>query len=165
MRISLKYRPLLIKEYRWWSLLLHTEQHPYIGRCYAWWSDLSPGEGEGFRPSDVPPEALLELNRTIFDEVTDGCAALGYTVDPYGEDFLLNMAYFANEAEHNHHMHWHFVPRNRVAFLSSPLNTVVEGRQWGKNYAPYETVPATPAQLRDIRLIMAKAIGGMVDDL
>lgn len=157
-----KYQPYIIKDYIDWTLFLHEKQFPYIGRCYAWWKDSSPHEGELMRPSDLGRDELLELNNTIFDEVVDACAALGYQVEPYGDKFLLNMSYLANMPEHNHHMHWHFVPRTSIPIVLAGLNLRTEDVEWGKHYAkpPLGEEALAHEKLLAIRQLMANTIGG-----
>lgn len=158
-----KYLPYIIKEYTHWTLFLHKKQNPYVGRCYAWWKkDDSQGQGENMRPSDLSRQAVFELNQTVFDEVVDACRALGHQVDPYGENFLLNMAYLANLAEHKHYMHWHFVPRFKEPLAVGKIGLLTADHEWGQHYAKpalgeYEL---DEEKLRFIRLTMAKAIGG-----
>lgn len=162
MLMSTEYAPYLIKEYRHWSLFLHRKQMPYLGRCYAWWKDTAHGEGEGLRPSDLSPEALVEVMRTVFEDVVDACHALGHSTDEYGARFRLNMAYFANEREHRHHLHWHFVPRFGEPLRFEPLGRLFCDTEFHANYAkpPGGERVLPEDQLQTVRAMMAKAIGG-----
>lgn len=163
MLSSPEYLPYLIKDYKYWELFIHDLQVPYLGRAIAWWKDRSPGEGEGMRPSDLPPEALLELNHTIFEDLLDAYRSLGYKVDPYKEHFLLNMDYLANNLGHNHHLHWHFVPRSRdIIFFEKRPTLTIHNENWGFNWSPYQTEPPSPEKNEAVRNLMAKAIGGIV---
>lgn len=160
------YAPYLIKEYPHWLLFLNKKQAPYLGRCYAWWKDREPGEGEGMRPSALPPEALVELHHRIFDDVLDACRALGHDTDAYGKSFLLNMAYLANEGHlHAHHMHWHFVPRFTRPLHLPRIGVRVEDTGWGSHYARavQDEHELGESRLRYIRAVMAKAISGIAD--
>jgi hypothetical protein len=134
MQVSEEYTPYTVREYEFWTLFLHPKQLPYLGRCYAWWKDREAHEGERMPFVRVPVPALEELQR-ISLHVTQACEALGYQTVPYGENFLLNIAYLANEAGHNHHMHVHFVPRTKIEFGVLGINRRINDREWGKNYA------------------------------
>ena len=129
------YLPYVITEYKFWKLVLNEKQLPYLGRCYAWWKDREPGEGENMSFDELPNKALIELKQ-IAHELKSVYFALGYTVDPYGDYFRLNGPLFlANEAEHHRgHMHMHFVPRTGISFTTRFGITVVDPN-WGKNYA------------------------------
>lgn len=157
------YLPYRIKEYPHWTLFLNKKQMPYLGRCYAWWKDRTEGEGESMRPSDLPPEALFELTHTVFEDVIDACRALGHDTDRYGPLFRLNMAYLANEPVHNHHMHWHFVPRFKEQVFFEPAGRTFTDTEFFANYAkPPAGERVVPEDaLRKIRFAMAKAIGGI----
>lgn len=154
MKLSQQYRPLIIKEFSYWTLVLNEKQQ-YLGRCYAWWRDNCPAEGERLRPSELPPDALLELNRTIFADVERACQALGYATEPYGKEFLLNTCYLANLPGHNHHMHWHFIPRTAKPIILEEIDFRSTDHRWGDNYRQELQVPLAPEKLEYIRNRMA----------
>lgn len=164
MLSSTEYLPYLIKDYEYWGLFLNKKQVPYLGRTYAWWKDRTPGEGEGMRPSDLPQEALRELHHTIFDDMLDVCHALGHMTDPYGPLFRLNMACLANEPVHNHHMHWHFVPRFKHPLYFEPLSRRFEDTEFFAHYAkpPAGERIMPEAALQTVRRTMAGAVGGIM---
>lgn len=130
-----KYRPLIIKEYPFWTLVLHEKQSPYVGRCYAWWKDQKPGDGERLQAGLIPKTARGWLFDQIFWEVIRACRALGYSTQEYGSKFLLNMCCLANMPAHNHHMHWHFIPRSAHPIIIEQIDLRVDDREWGSNYA------------------------------
>jgi hypothetical protein len=159
------YQPYLIKEYPYWSLFLHTKQSPYVGRCYAWWKDRKPGEGEGMQAGLLPKEARGWLFDCIFWEVVRACKTLGYSTDQYGPGFLLNMACLANEGHlHNHHMHWHFIPRSPHPIILKETNLRFEDAEWGKQYAKpiFGEYGLAEPHLQYIRRTMAEAVGGVL---
>lgn len=117
MEVGEAFKPLIIKKYRFWDLLL-SEKQRYLGRTYIWWRDRSPGEGENMALDELPDEALLEVKK-IWRDVVRCCRMLGYTTEPYGQNFRLNTAYLANESQHHKgHMHIHFYPRTSANFTS-----------------------------------------------
>jgi diadenosine tetraphosphate (Ap4A) HIT family hydrolase len=159
VEISERYRPNIIKEYDYWILVLHEKQLPYVGRCYSWWKDREPGEGEGKPFSWIPDDAVLE-SKKIYKEVMLACAALAYETIPFGTDFLLNKNYMANEEVHRHHMHEHFIPRSRIEFRVPKVGVLVRDREWGKNYAkPALGEHELPEEHhRTVKAIMAESI-------
>ncbi len=157
MKLGEAYKPLIIKEYPHWTLVLNEKQWPYVGRCYAWWKGKGPGDGEGLQPGSIPKPALGWLFSTIYWEVMVACRALGYSTHQYGPKFLLNMCYLANLPGHNHHMHWHFIPRSAHPIVLPEIDLRCEDREWGLNYAKPTLGEHTlePAKLGHIRKIMA----------
>ena len=161
MEIGSKYRQLVITEYPRWWLVLHEKQHPYIGRCYAWWKDTYSGEGEGMSLDHLAPRDLVEVFHRIHRDVLIGCKALGHCTNALGTDFLLNVDYLANMEEHNHHMHIHFVPRFKGPVeVDALLGRRFEDLMWGKNWARVRDFVLPPAELLVIRDTMAAAIEG-----
>lgn len=167
MELASQYLRLAIKGYVHWTLVLHQDQCPFVGRCYAWWNDAEFGEGEGLAPSIVQPEANEELFRRIFPDVLDACQALGHNIDAYGKEFLLNTCYLANEPSHRHHLHWHFIPRFAKPVTVKPLGIRIADPVWGANYkSPYGVPMETsdllrkPETLESIRAVMAVSIRG-----
>lgn len=132
MEISGRYLAYILKEYECWTLVLSEKQVPYLGRCYAWWKDTTPGEGENMPFGNLPDDALIEL-RKISNDLSGALWALGYQTMLYGKEFLLNTAYLANEPAHNHHMHVHFIPRTRVPVKRFGLTA--HDPNWGSNYS------------------------------
>ena len=164
MQSSPEYLPYVIKDYPFWTLFLHKKQNPYVGRCYAWFKDKKPGDGEGMQAGAMSKEARGWLFDLIYWEVSIACFALGYSTNRYGPEFLLNMCYLANMPEHNHHMHWHFIPRSAHPIVLEQIDLRVQDFEWGRNYAK----PALgeheldEERLQFIRARMATAIGGVI---
>ena len=162
MRVSPEFKGNIIKEYDFWTLLLHTHQVPHVGRCYIWWRDKALGEGEGLPLWNIPENALIEGLQDIPLDIIMACKALGHNTDAYGTEFLLNTTYLANEmVHHKAHLHVHFIPRYKQPLLVTDLGvTCVEDRLWGKHYGPMSEQATLPAHdLSTIRLAMAVAIG------
>lgn len=162
MRVSPEFRQNIIKEYKHWTLLLHTHQVPYIGRCYIWWRDRGKHDmGEGLAPWEIHPEPLLEGLQEIPKDILRACKALGHNTDSYGTEFLLNTAYLANlVADHKAHLHVHFIPRYKEPLHVESLTRTFEDDLWGKHYKPMSAQSALPVHdLSTIRLEMAAAIG------
>jgi hypothetical protein len=161
MLVSEQYKPQVIKEYTYWTLLIHEMQLPFLGRCVVWWKDRSLGDGEGMRYSDIQPEAHVELGM-IEGDILDAWQALGHTTEPYGADFRVNMSLLANMQEHHHHLHWHFVPRFKHPVDNKALGLYVEDGALYRNYPNQKQSEVSPAVLQSIRAVMAKAINGIV---
>ncbi len=164
MLTSPQYAPYIIWDYFFWTLFLNTKQQPYVGRCYAWWKDRTPNEGEGMRLADLDTDAFEEL-QLIEDHVMTAYGALGHLTEPYAQNFLLNASYLANEGHlHNHHFHIHFVPRFRQPLMLSPIGLEVKDELWGRNYAnpPGGEKELSEIKLQYIRLVMADAIKAVV---
>ena len=163
LKIGKAFEPYVIKEYIGWTLVLNLKQVPYVGRSYAWWRDNSPGEGERMSPMEIPRAERDELFDTIFPDVVLACGALGYKTQHYGKDFLLNMAYLANEEGHRHHIHWHFIPRSiRPVRVEALLGRTFDDHAWGNNYSTVKQGELDgPDEALIIRDTMALAIGGI----
>ena len=157
MEVSDKYKSNIIKEYKFWTLFINVKQVPHTGRCYIWWKDRTPHEGEGLSLADLPLEALVEFQQ-IFAEVTTMCGALGYSIDQYGPEFLLNTCYLANEGHiHHQHMHIHFIPRALHSFVVPKTDIQVVDPVWGANYERnYEEL--SPSDFALVLAIMKNAI-------
>jgi len=130
------YRPNIIREYRYWTLFLNTKQKPYVGRCYAWFRDSDLRRGEGLRLDELPVAAIIEYSCRIFPDVVRACKALGYATEKYGQEFLLNTCYLANEKSHNHHMHVHYIPRSANPVTLHDIDLTCNDLRWGHNYTP-----------------------------
>lgn len=161
MKTAPQYEPLIIKDYGCWTLFLSQKQEPYVGRCYAWYRDRTPGEGEGMRFSEIPDKALLDLKQ-IARDIERAWEALGHDTSSRHE-FLDNVSKLGNEAVHNHHMHIHFVPRFKKpvgveALLGRPFEDLV----WGQNPASIRQFswPLDDYLLLAVRDTMAAAIDG-----
>lgn len=165
MQLSTKSYPNVLKEYGYWTLVLHERQLPHVGRCFAWWKDREPHEGEGLAPPSLPTAALVELHNTIYLDVEKACGALGHqitrpnTVGP--ETFRLNLACLANGLDHGNHMHWHFIPRFKNPLVLPKLGIVAEDHLWGSHY---ESSLAKHRALNDdamfeVKRIIIEAIG------
>jgi diadenosine tetraphosphate (Ap4A) HIT family hydrolase len=114
------YRELLIKEFHFWNLQLHTNQYPYIGRCYAWC------KGKAKNVLEMNAEEEKELFSSIIPKWWDAVKELYQSEWP-------NVACYGNTSPH---LHWHLIPRfnGQKKFY----NVVFEDKNQGKNYAPYE---------------------------
>ena len=163
MRVSDEFKGNIIKEYDFWTLLLHTHQLPHLGRCYIWWRDRGKHDiGEGLALWEIHPKPLLEGLQKIPRDILKACKALGHNTEAYGTEFLLNTTYLANEMfHHKAQLHVHFIPRYKQPLRVEGLGiTCVEDRHWGKHYAPMsEQAPLPAHDLSTIRLAMAAAIG------
>jgi hypothetical protein len=158
MNIGEAFKPLIIRKYQYWTLVLHGDQLPYVGRTYAWWVDRQEGEGERMAPWELPLDALKELYGEIVLDVMKGLTALGHRTMPYGDEFLLNMPYLANELDHHHHMHVHMIPRFKEPLVIEKFGIQSVDERWGKNYLQPKDTPQPPAKvLEDIRSVMSKA--------
>lgn len=155
MLLGERYQPLIIRDYKYWTLVLHEKQIPYLGRCYAWWKDRVPHEGEGASIANLPSKAILECYKVIVSDVIADCRKLGYNV-LYDVNFRLNDAQFGNEEGHNHHIHVHFIPRYKTSWPFEPLGLKVHDPLWGRNYARgFNERTLHADQLKVIRDIMA----------
>jgi hypothetical protein len=161
VQIEEKYKHTIIKEYHFWTLCLSLEQLPHVGRCLVWWKDRAPGEGERMPPWEVPEFAIIEREKTIYRHVYQAWAALGYATEPYGDKSMINIPYFANGLEHNHHMHVWLVPRTELTFVIPEINLTVHDPNWGNEFAQREVENSrvTDEQFEYIRKTMADAIG------
>ncbi len=168
-----QYEAFKIKEYDYWTLYLHAGQFPHVGRCYAWYKDGYPGEGEGLDISDIPPQVLDELLYKVRPAVKAALFLLGYEQNKRGEPakFLLNTCYLSNEEAHHNQLHVHFIPRSRNPITIKQVNAQSTDPNWGKNYSQtfqttaqleeQEAIFTNSAVIRMIRRTMIGALGGI----
>lgn len=122
--IDPEYIPLIVKEFRYWTLSINREQR-YLGRAYAW----LVREGGMQRFSEITDEEMTEL-RVLMKEYESAVAKL------FAPDFM-NYCWLANLfAQHGGHGHMHFIPRYKEPRTFAGIE-FVDGR-WGKNFTPYE---------------------------
>lgn len=137
--IDIKYTTWILKEYKYWTLLLHNDQR-YLGRAYAW---LVRGGGMQ-RLSELENDEYIEL-KIVMKEYEQVLSNL------YKPDFM-NYAWLANIfVEHGGHGHLHLIPRYNEKRVFADT-TFVDGR-WGKNYSPSEEFKPSESvmfQIRDI---------------
>lgn len=142
--IDPRYIPWVIKEYQYWTILLHEEQR-YLGRAYVW----LVREGEMQRFSGLTDEEYTELQMVIREYEK----ALGTLWSP---DFM-NYAWLANYFhEHGGHGHMHLIPRYKGERVFADT-TFVDGR-WGKNFVPNEEFKPAEGTLLRIRDALKSAI-------
>lgn len=137
----MEYTDFLITRFAHWSLYLHVNQYPYVGRCYAW--------------ANRDADGVLSMN-------TEECSELFGKVLPlwseaikslYGND-AVNVSCFGNNSPH---LHWHFIPRylSPVTFHGIEF---VDPRPSG-NYAPYQRIAIDKVMLMAIRDEIGITIG------
>jgi len=125
------YVRLIIREYRYWTLLLNEDQR-YFGRAYAW----LVREGGMQRFSEITNDEYLEL-RTVMREYE---SALGELSKP---DFM-NYAWLANLiSQHSGHGHLHLIPRYKDSRTFAGIE-FIDGR-WGQNFSP--SIEFKPAEI------------------
>lgn len=135
--LSPEYARWAVKEYRYWTLLVHDDQR-YLGRAYAW----LVREGGMQRLSGISDEEMTEL-RVVINEYE---AALQELWQP---DFM-NYAWLANLfAEHGGHGHMHLIPRYKEARTFEGVG-FVDGR-WGSNFTPNDPFKVEESLLEKIR--------------
>ncbi|MBA3732956.1 hypothetical protein H0W91_01105 [Patescibacteria group bacterium] len=140
-----KYKEWILKEYKYWTLLLHSEEQRYLGRSYIWL--LREGEMQKF--SDTTDEEYTEL-KLIIQEYEK---AIGVLWKP---DFM-NYAWLANLfIDHGGHGHLHLIPRYEKEREFS--GHVFVDTRWGKNYSPADKFDVPVEILEKIRDSIKKNI-------
>lgn len=140
-----QYRPYVLKEYEYWTLLLNENQR-YLGRAVAWLARA--GEMQKF--SGLWAGELVELQH-IAQEYEAALEQLGWKPDH------MNYAMLGNDFHlHAGHGHMHFFPRYKEPREFMHV-TFVDDR-WGKNYAP-----ATPFELH--KEVLASIVAVLQDEL
>lgn len=161
MLVDPRYQLNILKEYEYWTLLLHERQSPYVGRCYAWWKDRSPGEGEGLALYEIPIRATLECYQIIMQDLDRAYANLDwYATEHYGESFLLHAACLCNEiVHHNAHLHVHFIPRYSSTLVIPEVSMTFTDELWGKHYLPMkDQTELRPHEHRQVHQLLASAL-------
>src|SRR3989338_2844845 len=122
--IDIKYNPWVLKEYKYWTLLLHDDQW-YLGRAYVWL--VREGGMQRFSELENPEYIEMKMVMQEYEQVLENL---------YNTDFM-NYAWLANMfVEHGGHGHLHLIPRYRNERIFAGT-TFIDGR-WGKNYSPSE---------------------------
>ncbi len=133
-----QYKEWIIKEYKYWTLLLHSEEQRYLGRAYVWL--LRAGGMQ--KLSEINDEEYSEL-RLVIQEYEK---AIGELWKP---DFM-NYAWLANLFQyHGGHGHLHLIPRYEKE-REFAGQTFIDTR-WGKNYAPADKFEVSQEILKKIR--------------
>ena len=91
-----RYARWLLAEYDHWRLFLHTDQFPYIGRCYA-----AAKRSEADFITDILPSESNELMHIVIPAWNEAIKALFRHDRP-------NVAILGNEWRH---LHAHLIPR------------------------------------------------------
>jgi diadenosine tetraphosphate (Ap4A) HIT family hydrolase len=131
------YVKWIIKEYKYWTLLLNEDQR-YLGRACVW----LVREGGMQRLSQITDEESAEL-RLVMREYERAAEELWHP------DFM-NYAWLANLIhEHGGHGHLHLVPRYKDARTFAGVE-FIDGR-WGKNFSPSEEFKPAENILIEIR--------------
>jgi diadenosine tetraphosphate (Ap4A) HIT family hydrolase len=126
------YQPFVLKEYRYWTLLLNEKQR-YLGRAVAWLA--RPGDMQRF--SSLSQRELLEL-RQITKEYEGALNRIGWKPDHMNYCMLGNFFH-----EHAGHGHLHIIPRYAPDNHPRFMKIAFADDRWGKNYTP-ETPLAVP---------------------
>ncbi len=134
MEIGEEFRPNLLYTYSFWHLFLSPRQR-YLGRCYIWWIDRFPREGENMRYDNLSDDALLET-KVIYRDFVNYCSRLGYLTEPYGVHFRVNGPLpLANERNvHKGHMHMHLIPRTDENFVCEHIGVKTDDEDFEKMY-------------------------------
>jgi len=142
--IDESYTSFILKEYRYWTLLLNDDQR-YLGRAYAW----LVREGEMQRMSQLSIEELKELQLVMkeYESVLDTLWKLDH----------MNYAWLGNHfIGHKGHGHMHIIPRYKEKRIFEDVD-FVDGR-WGKNYSPHEEFKLPQEALFRVRDILKERL-------
>jgi diadenosine tetraphosphate (Ap4A) HIT family hydrolase len=116
------YEKFKIQDYDYWSLYLHQEQYPYIGRCYVVhrYEDF-----DNILFLDSESDHTTELFQVVIPDWFKAVSKL------YKADWP-NVAFLGNDWRH---LHFHLIPRywQKHNFFGIEF----EDPQPTKNYAPY----------------------------
>lgn len=135
--IEPKYQKTIIKEYEHWTLLLHDNPGPYLGRAVVWLARA----GGMQRFSDLAPHESLELTR-ILKEYEHALHAV-WKPDHMNYAWLGNLFH-----EHGGHGHMHVIPR--YAVVREFLGAEFKDERYGDNYVPYQKRPLFGIQIREM---------------
>jgi len=98
--IAPKYHWSILKEYEYWTLLLHEEPSPFLGRAVVWLAR----EGEMQRYSELSINELEELKQVL----TEYERVLQHLWKPDHMNYMWLGNFFH---EHSGHGHMHVLPR------------------------------------------------------
>jgi diadenosine tetraphosphate (Ap4A) HIT family hydrolase len=117
--IDQKYEDFVLKEFKHWILLLHINQYPYVGRCYAW------AKRDAKSVLDMLPDETLELVHEVLP-------LWNKAIEKLFKPDKVNFSIMCNETEH---LHTHFIPRYKEPREVEGFKFV--DHQNDGNYAPY----------------------------
>ena len=125
--IEEKYRWSILKEYPYWTLLLHEKPGPFLGRGVVWLTR----DGTMQRFSSVTPDELSEL-QLVLKEYECAVEAL-WKPDHMNYLWLGNFFH-----EHGGHGHMHVIPRYKETRSFEGL--LLKDVQYGNLHSPFEQV-------------------------
>lgn len=126
--VAPEYEKFIIKEYQYWTLLLHEDQR-YLGRSYIWLR--RPGKMQSF--FELFPQEEFERSRIG--------ASYETVIRKLWQADLFNDVWLGNEIRsHGGHGHMHFIPRyhNKREFAGVTFVDQRFRRGREKNYSPYK---------------------------
>ena len=110
---------LLIKEYKYWKVMLHANQC-YLGRCVLWCIRADAAD-------------LFEISEEEKNEFWNISKKLNKIIKHLWHPDKMNYASLANRTPH---LHIHFIPRYKSEKMFRDFKFL--DVRWGKNYAPYD---------------------------
>jgi diadenosine tetraphosphate (Ap4A) HIT family hydrolase len=136
--IDSKYEWSILKEYDYWTLLLHEEPSPFIGKAVIWLAR----EGDMQRYSQLSREELNELH-IVLQEYETALETL-WQPDHINYMWLGNLFH-----EHSGHGHMHVFPRFKDPREFDGVQFV--DKKYGNFHVPYEVPTFTRTQMELVR--------------
>lgn len=146
--IAPEYRDSILKEYEYWTLMLHGDQR-YLGRAMLW----LVREGTMQDLTEISLEEQAELFEAM-KEYNETLTAL-FSPDKMNYAWLGNCFH-----EHSGHGHMHLIPRYKGPCPF--VGIVFSDDRWGENYAPYVPFETTQEVWKRIRNSLRMTIPGGV---
>ena len=134
------FQKLLIKEYKYWKILLHHNQC-YLGRCVIWCK----------RENAIDFFDMTEAEKNEFWKISKN---LRDALQKIFKPDLFNYSSLANKTPH---LHIHVMPRYKEKIIFENFHFIDE--RWGKNPCPYnKTFTISENILLEIKNIINKNI-------
>ena len=126
------YSKLLIKDYKYWSVQIHTNQS-YLGRCTIWCKRID----------------ALDLTQATPEEHEDLFIIMNQLKDALTKCFQPDWFNYAFLGNCERHLHCHFIPRYAGPREFSGIK--FEDKRWGHNYKTDHDFIITQKVLFDIQ--------------
>lgn len=111
-------KDLLIKKYKYWTVLIHPHNRSYLGKCMV---KLNRHTVDFFDTTTKEREELFRIIRKLRKVIND-----------FFKPDLFNYAFLGNEIRH---LHLHFIPRYKKKRRFKNIEFV--DKRWNHNYSPY----------------------------
>ena len=148
--IAPEYEWSILKEYKYWTLLLHEKPSPFLGKAVVWLAR----EGDMQRYSELTLDELKEL-QIVLKEYEAALERL-WKPDHMNSMWLGNLFH-----EHGGHGHMHVFPRYKTSREFDGVEFV--DKRYGQFHKPYEEPTFSREQMEKVRDVIQRELKNIGD--